>query len=82
MPASHLIQRPFHDTTDFPRKKAEDVLGGAESWENVDRTAAQCPNETCGAGEAYFYQVQIRSADEPMTTFLKCCECGREWREG
>ena len=32
---------------------------------------AQCPREGCGGGEAFFYQVQIRSADEPMTTFYK-----------
>lgn len=31
--------------------------------------AANCPK--CGNGEAYFMQLQIRSADEPMTTFFK-----------
>ena len=38
---------------------------------------AQCPREGCDGSQAFFYQVQIRSADEPMTTFLKvgvsCC---------
>lgn len=32
---------------------------------------AQCPSETCNGSSAFFYQVQIRSADEPMTTFYK-----------
>ena len=31
----------------------------------------QCPGEECDNSQAYFYQVQIRSADEPMTTFYK-----------
>lgn len=32
---------------------------------------AQCPAEDCNGERAYFFQLQIRSADEPMTTFLK-----------
>jgi DNA-directed RNA polymerase III subunit RPC11 len=31
----------------------------------------QCPNEKCRNDEAYWYQLQIRSADEPMTAFYK-----------
>ena len=34
-------------------------------------TPAQCAREGCDGSEAFFYQVQIRSADEPMTTFYK-----------
>jgi DNA-directed RNA polymerase subunit M/transcription elongation factor TFIIS len=37
---------------------------------------AQCPREGCDGAQAFFYQVQIRSADEPMTTFYKV-GCGR-----
>ncbi|GAB1206729.1 hypothetical protein APSETT445_005429 [Aspergillus pseudonomiae] len=33
--------------------------------------ATQCPAENCNGDRAYFFQLQIRSADEPMTTFLK-----------
>ena len=33
------------------------------------RSVATCPK--CDNGRAYFYQLQIRSADEPMTT----CTC-------
>lgn len=32
---------------------------------------AQCPSAECEGARAFYYQVQIRSADEPMTTFLK-----------
>ena len=28
----------------------------------------------------YFFQVQTRSADEPMTTFVYCQECGNRWK--
>jgi transcription elongation factor S-II len=27
-----------------------------------------------------YYQLQTRSADEPMTTFVTCLECDREWK--
>ena len=53
------------------RKEVEDVLGGKGAWDNVDKTDAQCTREGCDGGQAFFYQVQIRSADEPMTTFYK-----------
>ncbi|KAI9775237.1 MAG: RNA polymerase III C11 subunit [Geoglossum umbratile] len=32
---------------------------------------AQCPAQDCEGDKAFFYMVQIRSADEPMTTFYK-----------
>ena len=27
-----------------------------------------------------YYQLQTRSADEPMTTFVNCLECGKKWK--
>lgn len=39
----------------------------------------RCPN--CGYEEAYFWMMQTRSADEPMTRFYKCRRCGHSWRE-
>ena len=39
----------------------------------IAHCTAQCPSEDCTGDRAYFFQLQIRSADEPMTTFLKVC---------
>ncbi|XP_077940170.1 DNA-directed RNA polymerase III subunit RPC10, partial [Gasterosteus aculeatus] len=66
----------------YPKlKEVDDVLGGAAAWENVDSTPETCPK--CGHLRAYFMQIQTRSADEPMTTFYKCCQaqCGHRWRD-
>ncbi len=35
----------------------------------------------CKGTETLSYQVQLRSADEPMTTFVKCVGCGKQWKE-
>ncbi|KAI0320273.1 transcription factor S-II-domain-containing protein [Amylostereum chailletii] len=42
--------------------------------------SATCPK--CDHDRAYFYQLQIRSADEPMTTCDSCASCTHQWREG
>jgi len=33
----------------------------------------------CGENKCTSYQVQIRSIDEPMTTFIRCKVCGNTW---
>ena len=37
----------------------------------------------CGSEKTYFYQMQKRSADEPMTTFITCANasCKNKWTE-
>ena len=61
------------------KKQMQDVLGGADAWKDVAQTEARCPS--CHHKMAYFRQMQIRSADEPMTTFYKCVQCGCQWKE-
>jgi len=34
----------------------------------------------CGSKECSYYQLQTRSADEPMTTFVTCIKCGCRWK--
>eukprot|EP01117_Protostelium_nocturnum_P001432 TRINITY_DN1172_c3_g2_i1.p1 TRINITY_DN1172_c3_g2~~TRINITY_DN1172_c3_g2_i1.p1 ORF type:complete len:109 (+),score=33.30 TRINITY_DN1172_c3_g2_i1:45-371(+) len=65
----------------FERKKVDDVLGGEETWANLDQATVNC--EKCGNDRAYFFQMQTRSADEPMTIFYKCTnkKCNHQWKE-
>jgi hypothetical protein len=42
-------------------------------------TLFQC--RKCRSNNVSYYQQQTRSADEPMTNFCKCGNCGAEWRE-
>ncbi|EMF16706.1 uncharacterized protein SEPMUDRAFT_34035 [Sphaerulina musiva SO2202] len=80
-PYQMVLDRRYYERKNMKLKDVGDILGGADSWKNVDQTEAKCPAEGCESRNAYFRQVQIRSADEPMTRFYRCVECTREWRE-
>ena len=56
-------------------------MGGEAAWENADAMEEQCTKDGCTNRRAYFYQLQTRSADEPMTTFYRCTECAHQWKE-
>lgn len=60
----------MYSRTHFERKAKEDEIGPTD-WSNAAKAEVQCPKDGCDGGEAAFFQVQIRSADEPMTTFYK-----------
>jgi DNA-directed RNA polymerase subunit M/transcription elongation factor TFIIS len=34
----------------------------------------------CKSNKCTYTQLQTRSADEPMTTFVTCLECGKRWK--
>jgi DNA-directed RNA polymerase subunit M/transcription elongation factor TFIIS len=35
----------------------------------------------CGKRQCTYYEMQTRSADEPMTQFIRCLNCGKNWRQ-
>ncbi|EJU03983.1 hypothetical protein DACRYDRAFT_63561 [Dacryopinax primogenitus] len=80
-PYEFPIHKQMSSRTRLKRKEVDDVLGGEAAWKDADSTSASC--EKCGNDKAYFMQLQIRSADEPMTTFYRCTRstCGHNWRE-
>ena len=78
-PYVHDITQTYRKVVPLQRKKVDDVLGGEDAWKNVDQTEASCPS--CSHNRAYFLQIQIRSADEPSTTFYKCVKCAKTWSD-
>lgn len=69
----------------FPEKWKELIAAKIERDTNatkVDYSAAtddfQCWK--CKGRKCTYYQMQTRSADEPMTTFVSCLSCANRWR--
>lgn len=73
-PYQYPLTKRFFERRLLKRKDVDDIVGGQAQWENANKTEVQCPNAArglCDGREAFFYQLQIRSADEPMTSFFK-----------
>jgi DNA-directed RNA polymerase subunit M/transcription elongation factor TFIIS len=49
---------------------------------NKSRATDQFECRRCRKRECTYYELQTRSADEPMTIFITCLNCGKEWRQG
>lgn len=49
-----------------------------EVQSNEENSLIKC--RKCGSDDLSFSQVQLRSADEPMSCFFSCNGCGNRWR--
>ena len=47
---------------------------------NKEMATDQYQCSRCHKRECTYYQLQTRSADEPMTTFVTCLNCGKRWK--
>jgi len=58
------------------KTKIEKML--RESLEESASDLFECPR--CHKNKTIHCEVQTRSSDEPMTTFITCLECGKKWK--
>tara|TARA_B100002051_G_C16381424_1_gene460669 strand:+ start:125 stop:637 length:513 start_codon:yes stop_codon:yes gene_type:complete len=47
---------------------------------NIDANTDNFTCRKCKSNRCSYYQLQTRSADEPMTTFVTCINCGNRWK--
>ena len=47
---------------------------------NIEASTDNFTCNKCKSKKCTYYQLQTRSADEPMTTFVTCLECGKRWK--
>lgn len=72
--------------TDLEPTKWKDIMDKQEKtnamlFETRQEVATDdftCPK--CHQKKCTFYQLQTRAADEPMTTFVTCVNCGKRWK--
>jgi DNA-directed RNA polymerase subunit M len=57
----------------------EKIVVIEENIDTLPKTREECPK--CKNLEAYWWELQTRSADEPSTKFFRCTKCGHTWRE-
>jgi len=72
--ASKDLIRQREATAEWFRKAS--ILGSQLEQASTDMfRCGRCKERKCS-----YYQLQIRSADEPMTTFITCMNCGNRWK--
>ena len=47
---------------------------------NIEASTDTFTCRKCRGNKTTYYQLQIRSADEPATTFINCIDCGNKWK--
>lgn len=63
----------FNKSRDIDEKKLANINCRLEPMSGIHKCK-------CGCDKVYSYELQTRSADEGMSVFLQCYECGKKWR--
>lgn len=80
-----LIDMPAEEMASDERKLSNKQIKEKALFE-CERAAApkastdQFKCGRCGQRQTTYYQLQTRSADEPMTTFVTCVNCNNHWK--
>lgn len=62
------------------KKLEEKALFDCERGNESKATTDQFKCGRCGQRKTTYYQMQTRSADEPMTTYVTCTNCHNRWK--
>ncbi|XP_023874428.1 transcription elongation factor TFIIS [Quercus suber] len=73
--ASHKRQS---ENIQIQLKSLKRCLHDADEEEKATTDMFQCSR--CRERKCTYYQMQTRSADEPMTTYVTCCKCSKRWK--
>jgi transcription elongation factor S-II len=68
-----------------PKKWDELITAKSKRDQNKFENNLEAATDTftcrkCKSNKCTYMQLQLRSADEPMTTFVTCLSCGNRWR--
>ena len=76
MTCYELFPEHWKELADKQLIREQKLLEGDRS-----RATDQYKCHRCGKRECSYYELQTRSADEPMTIFITCLNCGKRWRQ-
>ena len=77
MSSYEMFPELWFELRDKQLQREQKILEG-----NKSRATDQFKCRRCNKRECTYYELQTRSADEPMTCFISCLNCGKEWRQG
>jgi DNA-directed RNA polymerase subunit M/transcription elongation factor TFIIS len=75
MSANNLYPEHWQELAAAQLKRETTMLEGQEEGTDMFKC------KRCGKSKTRYYEMQTRSADEPMTIFIRCLNCGKEWRQ-
>lgn len=80
MDGFEMINKQKMDSINKARIQAADSM--RSDWEetHLDIKDGMYQCRKCGGRKTTQTQLQTRSADEPMTLFIKCFTCGNQWK--
>jgi transcription elongation factor S-II len=76
MSAYDLFPEHWRESADRQLIRVQKILEG-----NKSRATDEYKCHRCNKRECTYYEMQTRSADEPMTIFITCLNCGKRWRQ-
>jgi DNA-directed RNA polymerase subunit M/transcription elongation factor TFIIS len=76
MSAREMYPEHWQQLADEQLKRETTMLDG-----NPEEGSDMFKCKKCGKSRTRYWEMQTRSADEPMTIFIRCLNCGKEWRQ-
>jgi transcription elongation factor S-II len=80
----HIVAFMTHQEL-YPEKWSKLIEAKTKRDKNKFETNIAAATDTftcrkCKGNQCTYYQMQTRSADEPMTVYISCCLCGNRWK--
>jgi DNA-directed RNA polymerase subunit M/transcription elongation factor TFIIS len=72
-----IVPNKYADFIEYMSKKIDAIMNQKHTAKTDQFKCGKCKQRECS-----YYELQVRSADESMTVFVSCLNCGHRWRIG